>query len=371
MRPPRHREEPEGSDGDDYADELRRAAVGGRRGGAAERSERGDGEDAGVPDDADPGEGLDDEAAGPGTAAVALPLADAGARESDPDDRPRPRRRGRLLPVLTVLCLVLGLGMTGLGALLALQPEAVRPEPSLPPEPMTAEPSPSAPSASPEQTQAAPTASPTPTADGGAPAIAGDVRDPQSVTVMVNKLTPLEPQDYVPADLVPMSAIGVPSANGHALRQAAADAVILMFQAAAAEGYALDMTSGYRSYESQTGLYEGYVAELGQEGADATSARPGYSEHQTGLAADISAPSAGCVLEQCFAQTAEGRWLATNSWRYGFILRYPEGMTGVTGYEFEPWHFRYVGVEVATAMHDGGYATYEQFLGYPPAPGYA
>ncbi|WP_450091382.1 M15 family metallopeptidase [Pseudoclavibacter endophyticus] len=159
--------------------------------------------------------------------------------------------------------------------------------------------------------------------------------------------------------------------NGHSLRSEAASAVQTMFTAASAAGYALDMTSGYRSAESQTQLYEGYVADLGQEGADATSARPGYSEHQTGLAADISAPDAGCVLEACFGATEAGQWLSANAWQYGFILRYPDGVTHITGYEYEPWHFRYVGAEVATAMHEQGIVTYEEFLGKPEAPDYA
>lgn len=201
-------------------------------------------------------------------------------------------------------------------------------------------------------------------------AIAGDITSPDSITVLVNKHTPLAPLDYVPSDLVDVGLLGIPSANGHSLRSAAAQATQVMFEAASEHGYTLDMTSGYRSYSSQTSLYNGYVSSLGQEAADATSAKPGYSEHQTGLTADISSPDAPCPLEQCFAETEEGQWLAANAWRYGFILRYPNGATGITGYEFEPWHFRYVGVDVSTAMHDQGIATYEEFLGVPPAPDY-
>lgn len=223
-----------------------------------------------------------------------------------------------------------------------------------------------------------PTGSPPPpppetTAPAGTPgnlALAGDIVHPDSVTVLVNKITPLSPIDYVPADLVAVAELGIPSANGHSLRSAAANSTQQLFAAASNAGYTLDMTSGYRSYTSQTSLYEGYVSSLGQEAADATSAKPGYSEHQTGLTADISSPDAPCPLEQCFADTAEGQWLAANAWRYGFILRYPNGATAITGYEFEPWHFRYVGVEVSTAMHDQGIATYEEFLGAPAAPDY-
>ncbi|MFC5124573.1 D-alanyl-D-alanine carboxypeptidase family protein [Pseudoclavibacter helvolus] len=168
-----------------------------------------------------------------------------------------------------------------------------------------------------------------------------------------------------------MSDIGVPSANGHSLRSEAATAVQTMFAAASAEaGLTLDMTSGYRDYGLQTELYNGYVADLGQEAADLTSARPGYSEHQTGLAADISSQGEGCVLEQCFSTTAGGQWLAANAHRFGFILRFPDGATATTGYEFEPWHYRYVGAETSAAMQAAGATTYEEFLGAPAAPGY-
>ncbi|PPF41780.1 D-alanyl-D-alanine carboxypeptidase [Pseudoclavibacter sp. AY1F1] len=191
------------------------------------------------------------------------------------------------------------------------------------------------------------------------------------MTVLVNKKTPLAPADYAPADLVAMSDIGVPSANGHSLRSEAATAVQTMFAAASAEaGLTLDMTSGYRDYGLQTELYNGYVADLGQEAADLTSARPGYSEHQTGLAADISSQGEGCVLEQCFAATAGGQWLAANAHRFGFILRFPDGATATTGYEFEPWHYRYVGTDTSAAMQAAGVTTYEEFLGAPAAPGY-
>lgn len=223
------------------------------------------------------------------------------------------------------------------------------------------------PTATPTQT---PTLEPIPT-ETQPPASALDITDPNSITVLVNKKTPLSPADYAPADLVAMSDIGVPSANGHSLRSEAATAVQTMFAAASAEaGLTLDMTSGYRDYGLQTELYNGYVADLGQEAADLTSARPGYSEHQTGLAADISSQGEGCVLEQCFSTTAGGQWLAANAHRFGFILRFPDGGTATTGYEFEPWHYRYVGTDTSAAMQAAGVGTFEEFLGAPAAPGY-
>ena len=169
----------------------------------------------------------------------------------------------------------------------------------------------------------------------------------------------MNPQDFAPADLVdvPVEHTWEPQ-----LRQEASDAVVAMFQAAADEaGLALASNSAYRSYDAQVRIYDG---------DDLATARPGYSEHQTGLAIDIGAASGDCSLDACFGDTAEGVWLRDNAWRFGFILRYPADKTAVTGYEFEPWHFRYVGVDLATEMHDTGVTTLEEFFGLPPAPEY-
>ena len=130
--------------------------------------------------------------------------------------------------------------------------------------------------------------------------------------------------------------------------------------------------SAYRSYSTQESVYAGWVDSLGQEGADLTSARPGHSEHQTGLAIDINAlPDQGCALEPCWGDTPHAQWLAANAYRFGFIVRYPDGKTDITGYEYEPYHMRYVGIELATEMHTTGITTLEEFFGLPPAPDYA
>ena len=136
-------------------------------------------------------------------------------------------------------------------------------------------------------------------------------------------------------------------------------------------GNEMQIQSAYRSYDVQVGVYNGLVEQLGQAGGDLTSARPGHSEHQTGLVVDISAVPATCALDQCFADTDQGKWLAKNAYKWGFVLRYPNKMTNITGYEFEPWHYRYVGVELATEMHTTGIKTLEQFFDLPAAPGYA
>lgn len=211
-----------------------------------------------------------------------------------------------------------------------------------------------------------PTPIPTPTFD----ATAQSIDDPNSYWVVADKLRPLNPSDWEPPDLV---EVPVAYANQPYLRQAASDAVVAMFAAFSAESGGLQMQSqsAYRSYSSQESVYAGWVSSLGQAGADLTSARPGYSEHQTGLSIDVSASPATCSLEQCFGDTVQGQWLAAEAWRFGFTVRYPNGKTDVTGYEYEPWHMRYVGLELAAELHNTGILTLEEFFGLPAAPDYA
>jgi D-alanyl-D-alanine carboxypeptidase len=183
--------------------------------------------------------------------------------------------------------------------------------------------------------------------------------DPMSIWVVVNKLRPLNPQDYEPGDLVD---VPVEFTNEPQLRQEASDALVAMFQAAFDEaGLELASNSAYRSYAAQENVYDG---------DDLTTARPGFSEHQTGLAIDIGPLSGECSLDPCLADMPEGIWLRDNAWRFGYILRYPADKTPITGYSFEPWHFRYVGTDLATKMHDTGITTLEEFFGLPPAPEY-
>ncbi|MEF3323937.1 M15 family metallopeptidase [Gulosibacter sp. GYB002] len=223
-----------------------------------------------------------------------------------------------------------------------------------------------------------PTATPTPISaptstraqpNGSAQGLQIDIDDPNSITTLVNKQRPL-PKDFVPKNLVKLSSVGVPSVNDHSMRREAADASRELYDAAGKAGYHLNFASGYRSYELQTELYTEYVEQLGQEAADATSAKPGFSEHQTGLAVDIFETSTDCILEGCFGKTKAGKWLKENSWKYGFILRYENGTQDVVGYEYEPWHFRYVGKDVAAAYHESGARTYEEFVGAQAAPDY-
>jgi len=228
----------------------------------------------------------------------------------------------------------------------------------------TPTPKPSTPAAS-----STPLAPPSPAPAPAAPAAPVASTDPNNLSVIVNKLRPLAPADYAPADVV---EVPVPFANQPFLRKEAADATVAMFAAFEAQsGLKMQAQSAYRSYQTQVSVYAGWVASKGQAGADLTSARPGFSEHQTGLAIDISALPAACTLQRCFADTPQGQWLAANAVDYGFVLRYPDGGTPVTGYEFEPWHYRYVGVDTAKAYRASGATTLEQYFGLPAAPTYA
>jgi len=193
--------------------------------------------------------------------------------------------------------------------------------------------------------------------------------DPTSYWVVVNKLRPLDPVSYAPADLV---TVPVAHDNPAVMRNAAAAALVQMFAAGAAEGAGqMQVQSSYRSYPVQKRVYNGWVSSRGQAQADKQSARPGFSEHQTGLAVDISPVPLKCALGACFGTTPQGEWLAANAWRFGYLLRYPADKTTITGYEYEPWHFRYIGIPLATELHKEGVETLEEFFGLPAAPDYA
>ncbi|GEK79302.1 hypothetical protein ABA31_06530 [Agrococcus baldri] len=186
--------------------------------------------------------------------------------------------------------------------------------------------------------------------------------------MLVNKRTPLSPADYQP-ELVAVSTSA--DRDGEAVRPEVDAALTELSAAMRADiGEGTHVFSSYRSYARQTELYNSYVAQYGQAEADTTSARPGHSEHQTGLSVDLMGTSGQCRLDTCFGDTAAGRWVAEHGWEHGFIVRYPDGLEGVTGYEYEPWHLRFVGVEVSTAMHQQGARTYEEFLGAGSAPDY-
>ena len=263
--------------------------------------------------------------------------------------------------VLAVVGAVLGLVLIGVVVAVVAAPRTAPPP--------TADPSSAAPSSEPPSAEPTTTPEPTPTPTPAFDKAAQSLDNPASFWVVVNKLRPLDPQDYAPTDLV---EVPVAHTNVPYLRAEASKAVVRMFRAITADtGLALQSQSAYRSYDTQVSVYAGHVADRGVAGADKVSARPGFSEHQTGLSLDISDLPASCGLNTCLLDTPEGEWLAANAYKYGFILRYPEGKTPVTGYSYEPWHYRFVGVELATEMHDTGIQTLEEFFGLPAAPDYA
>ena len=132
----------------------------------------------------------------------------------------------------------------------------------------------------------------------------------------------------------------------------------------------IGVSSGFRPYDFQVDTYNRYVSMRGKAAADLRSARPGHSEHQTGLAVDVVACDSGCGDHDGFGGTPQSDWIAENAWRYGFIVRYEEGRTATTGYSAEPWHLRFIGRELAGAYADGGFHTLEEFFGLEPAPDY-
>jgi D-alanyl-D-alanine carboxypeptidase len=182
-----------------------------------------------------------------------------------------------------------------------------------------------------------------------------DYTQPSSLWALVNKTHPI-PITYAPAGLV---LPDVPertdkSIEERSLRSDAAGPVKHMFDAATADGHSLMIASAYRSATLQKTYFNNYAAISGVAAANLYSAFPGQSEHQTGLAIDISSVSRNCYLDTCFMKTLDGIWLAANGYKYGFVLRYPEGKTDITGYNFEPWHYRYVGIDLATALYKSG-----------------
>jgi zinc D-Ala-D-Ala carboxypeptidase len=175
----------------------------------------------------------------------------------------------------------------------------------------------------------------------------------RSVTILINKEFAL-PKDFVPKDLVRADMPLSPRSNYPYVRKDAHDALKRMFEEALEEGIELWFHSGYRSYASQKLLYENYVMRYGQEQADIFSAKPGHSEHQSGLAIDITSPSANGPFAIAFGDSIEGKWVAKHAHNFGFIVRYPKDKTAVTGYMYEPWHLRYVGIELATQLFENG-----------------
>ncbi|WP_334072247.1 MULTISPECIES: M15 family metallopeptidase [Paenibacillus] len=182
-------------------------------------------------------------------------------------------------------------------------------------------------------------------AKGGSKAAAAD---PDSVAVLVNKEYAL-PEDHKPDDLVypDVRFTFKEKIEKRKLRKEAASALEELFAGAEKDSIYLAGVSAYRSHSTQTSLFNRYVKRDGLEKAKTYSAVPGHSEHETGLAIDVSGSDGKCAAEDCFGGTKEADWLAKYAHEYGFIIRYPKGKENITGYKYEPWHLRYVGKEIA------------------------
>ena len=193
------------------------------------------------------------------------------------------------------------------------------------------------------------------------------VSNPNDILVLVNKNFAL-PDGYQPDDLVLLDVpLYNPSTTNEAnyLRKEAAKAASELFEAAKKEeGYTLIARSGFRSYESQIAIYKDYYQQGGPSWADSYSARPNHSEHQTGLALDVTSDTVQLGIYPVFGASKEAAWVDKNAHRFGFIIRYPEDYVHETGYSYEPWHLRYVGVDAATEIYETNILLEDYLLNY-------
>lgn len=173
--------------------------------------------------------------------------------------------------------------------------------------------------------------------------------------MLVNKYYYLT-EDYTPNDLVTLTSKYNTGINSK-MRKEAANQFMKMSDAATLDNITIKNASGYRSYQYQVNLYDKYVERDGKKAADTYSARPGFSEHQTGLVTDIN------QIDNSFENTDAFKWLQDNAYKYGFILRFPKDKEDVTGYQYEPWHYRYVGEYAAEKIHDEN-LTLEEYYAY-------
>ncbi|MFK4638376.1 M15 family metallopeptidase [Paenarthrobacter histidinolovorans] len=284
------------------------------------------------------------------------------------ENTPMPSRRA-FAGLLTV--------SAGLAALTACTPKDGAPSPAAASMPAQGDVTSPAPASSSAAATATPSATTEPTiAATPAPAPSSTIKpqhsltDPTSPWVIVNKHRPLNPQDFVPADLVQPAIRLAVSGEAALLNSTTAAAAEKMFGAAASEGVIMTLASGYRSYTTQVSTYNGYVASTGQAAADRASARPGHSEHQTGWSFDIGDGGGACSFQPCFAEQPAAIWAKANAHKFGFVVRYPWMFHDTTGYFYESWHLRYIGVDAAVDMATRGITTLEEYFGLEAAPDY-
>lgn len=190
--------------------------------------------------------------------------------------------------------------------------------------------------------------------------------DVKSVTVLVNKQFGL-PSSYEPDDLV---FVNIPFTfndmmDKRKMRKEAGAAIEQLVASAKKDSVFLAGVSAYRSYATQKSLFTNYVQIDGLEKAKTYSAEPGHSEHETGLAIDLAGSDGKCAAQDCFAATKEAKWIAEHAAEFGFIVRYPRGKEAITGYQYEPWHIRYVGVKFAKELSDKGLTLEEYYNAVP------
>lgn len=184
--------------------------------------------------------------------------------------------------------------------------------------------------------------------------------DDGDLLILVNKLHAVS-KNYHPSDMVAVD--GKYTTNqGLEMKSEAYDAYLQMRKAARADEIYFKICSAYRTYSTQEYLYNSYLGSMGEDLRNIRSAYPGRSEHHTGYAIDITSKSMGWTLSQAFADYPEGEWINEHCSEYGFIIRYPKGKTDITGYDYEPWHLRYVGTEAAAEITEQG-ITLEEYLG--------
>ncbi|WP_168123059.1 M15 family metallopeptidase [Paenibacillus sp. HB172176] len=192
------------------------------------------------------------------------------------------------------------------------------------------------------------------------------IAHPASVTALVNPYNKL-PDDYKPDNLVypDVAFIFSEKLEKRMMRQEAADALEQLFSGAEEDGIYLAGVSAYRSHATQTALFNRYVERDGYEKARTYSALPGTSEHESGLAIDVTSSDGKCAAADCFGDTKEAAWLKEHAGEYGFIIRYPDGKDKITGYQYEPWHIRYVGTELSGELAASGKTLEEYYDAVP------
>lgn len=175
------------------------------------------------------------------------------------------------------------------------------------------------------------------------------ISEPKNKTIIKSEPT------FINGILIANKTYPLPADYNPGMDSDASNAFLKMQSDAKKEGLNLRLSSGFRSYKEQSEIYKSFVKNYGQTSADTFSARPGHSEHQTGLAIDLNS------IDDSFAETPECTWVHENCYKYGFILRYPKGKEKITGYKYEPWHIRYLGVEMATEVYESNLCL-EEFL---------